>query len=135
MATIPFEVLPVKDPAGATMAGANLVRWPAANSGFAAVTSADTCAPYLGGNYADKSMQVIGTLGTSWGVEGTNDPTLTAGSFVDLRDPQGSELTGITALDVRSILDNTYAIRPKTPVGGTASHTYLLLVQSPARRS
>jgi hypothetical protein len=132
MALIPFDVLPVKDPAGGSVP-ALLVRWPSAASAAAGVTPSDTCVPYLAGNFENKTIDVIGTLGTSWGMEGTNDPALTTGSFKALRDAQGVAITGLTTLSLRTIGDNCYAIRPATPVGGTASHTYLLLLQSTGR--
>lgn len=84
---------------------------------------------------ADKSIQVLGTLGVGGNaqVQGSNvvSPTTTFAStdFVTLTDPQGNALD-INSLKVEMITENTLFVRPKITAGdGTTSITVRMLVR------
>ena len=78
-------------------------------------TSLDTGAPAELPDYADRSIQVEGTLGVggSLNIEGSNDGT----NYVLLTDPQGTNLT-ITAVNrMEQVQEITRYIRPRVTAG------------------
>jgi len=79
------------------------------------------------GDFADKAVQVIGTLGVggSISVQGSNDGT----NFVTLTKPGGTAAT-FTALGVCAIVENTRYIKPIVTAGdGTTSLTAILFAR------
>lgn len=94
-----------------------------------AVTEADTCVPYQGGNLSDKAIHVSGTFGgASVAVFGSNNQFATAGAA--LRDPS-STVIAITAETIKTILENTDMFKPLI-TGGTAQslNIYVLVNQN-----
>lgn len=87
--------------------------------------SADTGAPAELPDYADRSVQIEGTLGVGGTVviEGSNDGT----NYVLLTDPQGNNLT-ITAVNrMEQVQEITRFIRPRVTAGdGATSFTVTL---------
>jgi hypothetical protein len=83
-------------------------------------TTADDGAPLELPDYADRSIQIQGTLGVggSLNIEGSNDGT----NYVLLTDPQGNNLT-ITAVGrMEQIQEITRFLRPRVTAGdGTTS--------------
>lgn len=78
---------------------------------------------------ADRSVQVIGTLGTggSLRIEGSNDGT----NWAALNDPQGNTLD-INTLKIEQVLDLTRYIRPRVTAGdGTTNLSVIMLVRRP----
>jgi hypothetical protein len=118
MAVRPYEV--IENPWGAS--GITLVKWEGLT------TTDDTGEPYICPHYADKSVQLIGTLGVDGEVtiEGSNmkdSPT-----YATLNDPQGSALV-MTTLKIEAILENTYLVRPRVTDGdgNTDLDVYMLI--------
>jgi hypothetical protein len=131
MATINYTIEPLRDKAGAVMAGGFIVEW----KGFTGNT--DVGQWYKAGNYPIKSIHVWGTLGTTptWNIQGSNeagtadpvDPAL-------LADPNGNDLTGSTE-KIETVQENTVWIRPTlSATGGGTNLNVSMLVQSEARR-
>lgn len=99
-----------------------IVRW----EGLTKATD-DTGAPYACPNYADKSIQLVGTLGAAGActIQGSNmkeTPT-----YATLNDPQANALV-MTALGIEQVLENTYWIRPSITAGDATTDldVYLL---------
>jgi hypothetical protein len=87
------------------------------------VTEADTCAPVQFPQYADKSVQVAGTFGSSsTAVQGTIDGT----NFAALTD-QGGTTIAITAAGIKQVLQNAYQIKPVT-TGGTSQSLTISMI-------
>lgn len=81
--------------------------------------------------WADRSVQVLGTLGTGGSVriEGSNVASPGASDWATLTDPQGNALD-ITSLKIESITELTRWIRPRVTAGdGTTSLTVHLLAR------
>ena len=119
MAVIPYEV--IENPWGAS--GITLVKW----EGLTDDTS-DTGQPYICPHYADKSIQLIGTLGTAGActIQGSNmkdTPT-----YATLNDPSSTALV-MDALAIEAILENTYLVRPAITAGDgdTDLDVYMLI--------
>ena len=92
------------------------------------LANGDTGKPYECWMHSDKSVQLIGTLGTGGKcvIEGSNmdaSPTWTT-----LSDLQGN-LLEFTALKIKAILENPYQIRPNIMAGdGTTSlNVYMIM--------
>ncbi len=66
-------------------------------------------------NHADRSVQLIGTLGAGGActIEGSNDGGTT---YATLNDPQGDALV-LTALGIYQVLEFTKIIRPRITAG------------------
>jgi hypothetical protein len=119
MAERSYEV--IENPWGAS--GITLVKW----EGLTKATD-DTGEPYICPHYADKSVQLIGTLGVAGActIQGSNmkdSPT-----YATLNDPQGNALV-MTALGIETLLENTYLVRPAITAGdgNTDLDVYLLI--------
>lgn len=119
MAERSYEV--IDNPWGAS--GITLVKW----EGLTKATD-DTGEPYICPHYADKTVQLIGTLGVGGvcTIQGSNmkdTPT-----YATLNDPQGSALT-MNALKIETILENTYLVRPYITAGdaNTDLDVYMLI--------
>lgn len=68
---------------------------------------------------SDKTFQASGSFGSgSASIQGSLDPDAVV--FTDLRDPQGNVIS-FTGEDAKTILENVFFIRPKTPTGTAAS--------------
>lgn len=92
------------------------------------LTNGDTGAPIEAGDYADATVQITGTFGSSGSVtfEGSNDGT----NFVALTDPQGNAITKTSAA-LEVIEENTRFRRPNCTAG---DGTTALIVTLWARR-
>lgn len=83
----------------------------------------------------DRSIQVEGTAGAGLTlvIEGTNmavDPAGTTPLFETLRDALGNSLSFAATGSIKSILEATYAIRPRVSAGdGTTSVTVTLFAK------
>lgn len=84
--------------------------------------------------YADRSIQVLGTLGVGGNVRvhGTNKaaPDETADAdWAVLTDPQGNDLN-LAALKIESVTEPVLWIRPKVTAGdGTTAFTVILVLR------
>lgn len=78
-------------------------------------SSSDDGAPADLENHADRSVQLIGTLGAAGActVEGSNDGGTT---YATLNDPQGAPLV-LTALGIYQILEFSKLVRPRITAG------------------
>jgi len=119
MAVIAYEV--IENPWGAS--GITLVKWEGLTK-----TTDDTGQPYICPHYADKSIQLIGTLGTAGActIQGSNmkdTPT-----YATLNDPSSAALV-MDALAIEAILENTYLVRPAITAGDgdTDLDVYMLI--------
>lgn len=84
---------------------------------------ADTAVEVSMTDYADKSVQVHGNLGSATVVlEGSND----GANWFTLRDPTGAALS-FTAAGLKAVLENTLYVRPKTAGGSGSNVTVTLL--------
>ena len=121
MAVRPYEV--IENPWGAS--GITLVKWEGLTK-----TTDDTGEPYICPHYADKSVQLIGTLGVAGActIQGSNmkdTPT-----YATLNDPSSAALV-MTALAIEAILENTYLVRPAITAGdGTTDLDVYMLIFS-----
>lgn len=121
MAVRAYEV--IENPWGAS--GITLVKW----EGLTKRTD-DTGEPYICPHYADKSVQLIGTLGTGGNctIQGSNmkdSPT-----YATLNDPSSAALV-MDALAIEAILENTYLVRPAITAGdGTTDLDVYMLIFS-----
>ena len=121
MAVRSFEV--IENPWGAS--GITLVKWEGLTK-----TTDDTGEPYICPHYADKSVQLIGTLGVGGvcTIQGSNmkdTPT-----YATLNDAQGNAMT-MDALKIEQILENSYLVRPAITAGdGTTDLDVYMLIFS-----
>jgi hypothetical protein len=121
MAVRSFEV--IRTPWDAS--GMILVKW----EGLTKATD-DTGEPFICPHFADKSVQLIGTLGAAGActIEGSNmkdSPT-----YATLSDPQGNTLV-LTSLKIEQVLENVYLVRPSITAGdGTTDLDVYLLVHT-----
>jgi hypothetical protein len=104
----------------------------------------DDGAPFVSPNRADKSVQVLGTLGGTPHafIDGTNQQaytvtpgtsgggTVAAPTYHVLNDPQGNPLD-ITTLKTEQILESVNAIRPRVTGDGTTNLTVVMLITAP----
>lgn len=82
-------------------------------------------------NFADRSVQVVGTFGTGGKVriEGSLDGT----NYSPLTDPQGNDLD-ITASKIEAISEVVRWIRPRVIAGdGTTSLNITMLLKGPSK--
>lgn len=87
------------------------------------VTEVDTCVEVQLPEYADKSVQVAGTIGgSSTAVHGSNDGT----NFALLRDPGGAPIA-ITAAGIKQVLENTLMTKPVITGGSSQNLTVTML--------
>lgn len=85
----------------------------------------DDGAPVEAVEFADRSVQVAGTLGgASVVIEGSNDST----NYGTLTDPQGNDLAIITA-KIEMITEVTRLIRPRVVSGSGTSVTVSLIAR------
>jgi hypothetical protein len=97
--------------------GTVAVSWPGLGSG-------DTGQPYSGHSYSDRSVQVVGTVGTGGNcrIEGSNDGV----NWSPLSDPQGDALNltgGLTA-----VTEISRFIRPNVTAGDGATDFTVILI-------
>ena len=119
MAVRSFEV--IRTPWDAS--GVILVKW----EGLTKATD-DTGEPFICPHFADKSVQLSGTLGAAGActIEGSNmkdSPT-----YATLSDPQGNTLV-LTTLKIEQVLENVYLVRPSITAGDATTDldVYLLV--------
>lgn len=94
-------------------------------------SSSDDGTPFKSPGWADRSVQVLGTLGAGGSVrmEGSNVANPGASDWATLTDPQGNALD-ITSLKIESISELTLWIRPRVTAGdGTTNVTVHLLAR------
>lgn len=104
----------------------------AGNSNFMRVTwnglaVNDTGLPFILSQYADRSVQIVGTFGAGGLVviEGSNDGT----NYSTLNDPQGNAIS-ITTSKIEAVSEIVVALRPKVTGGdGTTLLTITMLVR------
>lgn len=90
------------------------------------VTENDTCEAVKCPAHSDVTFMVEGAFGGDGvGIEGTLDPFYSV--FVPLNDLSGSQLD-ITADAAMTVLENMYAVRPRTPDGTSVSVNCWVLV-------
>lgn len=87
--------------------------------------SSDVGAPFKGAYLADKSVQIMGTLGT-FVLEGSNASNPGAGDWHTLNDANGSPINETGGARVEQLLENTLWVRPR--VSGAASNVTVRLV-------
>jgi hypothetical protein len=90
-------------------------------------SSSDDGNPFASPGWADRSVQVTGTLGAGGSVrmEGSNDGT----NYVTLTDPQGNALD-ITTLKIETITELCAFIRPRVTAGdGTTNLNVIMLAR------
>jgi len=89
---------------GNPVRGVWLIKWTGLHS------TNDTGAPFACSNYADKSIQVVGTFGgATVTIQGSN--VVDSPVYATLNDGVGTALT-FTSAGIKQILENTYWIRP-----------------------
>lgn len=136
MATRAFTVQIPSYHHGANAPNSLIVTWTGLLNG-------DDGAPFVVPNRADKSVQLLGTLGVGGNckIEGTNQQAYNADgtavspapTYALLNDPQGNVLD-MAALKIEQILENPNAIRPRVTAGdGTTSLTVVMVVTSPLK--
>ena len=78
-------------------------------------SSLDTGAPFEGGDYADRSVQLTGTLGAGGALvlEGSND----GATYTTLTDPQGTPITLDVVGELEQIEEITRFVRPRVTAG------------------
>ena len=91
------------------------------------VTSADSCAPVCMPEYADKSVQALGTFGSaSVALNGSNDGGVT---YAALRDPGGTTFA-LTSAGIKAVLENTEWVQPSITGGdGTQSLSICMVLR------
>lgn len=86
---------------------------------WANVTENDTCGLMECGDFADRSVQFVGTFGGATArLQGSNDGT----NFVDMTDPQGNAISK-SAASLEAITEQTYALKPTFSGGSGQSVT------------
>jgi hypothetical protein len=90
----------------------------------------DTGAPIEAAQFADRSVQLLGTLGVGGNMilEGSNVAVPGASDWATLNDPQGNPIS-LNALKIEAVSEVTRWVRPRISAGdGTTSlSVYLLL--------
>jgi hypothetical protein len=84
---------------------------------WSGLLNGDTGAPVDWSEYADRSVQLSGTLGVGGNcrIEGSNDPD-TATTYATLNDAGGTALD-MAALKIEQVLESTRWIRPNITAG------------------
>ena len=121
MAVIPYEIISTPYEASGTI----LVRWLTLTD-----DGSDTGQPFVCPAFADKSIQLIGTLGAAGQctIEGSNMPSTP--TYATLNDMQGQALV-MVALGIETVLENTYLVRPSITAGdGTTDLDVYMLVST-----
>jgi hypothetical protein len=124
---------PIHNQNGSNVIGALQVQWSPLEHG-------DTGKPYVAPHRADKTVQLSGTLGVGGTatIQGTNmqaftaDPTALSPTYATLNDAEGDPLAMTTA-EIRTVLENTLAIRPSVVGDGSTAVTVTMLISSSAR--
>lgn len=94
---------------------------------WANLANGDSGAPVDLVEFADRSVQVVGTFGTGGSV--SLEGSLDASNFASLTDPQGNALA-ITTAKIEAVSELTYQVRPRVTAGdGTTSLTVSLLLR------
>ena len=102
-----------------------IVSWEGLAGATADVGQAFDVSTVPGAGGADRSVQFLGTFGTSTLlIEGSNDGGTT---WATLADPQGNALSK-TAAGIEAVLEYTRAIRPSVAGGGSGSGLKVYLV-------
>ncbi len=84
------------------------------------VTEADTFVAFQASGYADKSVQVTGTMGSATVLlKGSNDGT----NYAGLTDPQGNAISFTTNTVIKQIEEATLWIQPTHSGGSSESVT------------
>lgn len=94
---------------------------------WANMANGDDGAPVRLSQYADRSVQVVGTFGAGGSArwEGSNDEA----NYATLTDPQGNALD-FTAAKVEAVTEITVLARPRVTAGdGTTSLTVIALLR------
>lgn len=89
----------------------------------------DTCAPVMGVDWADRTVQIKGTFGAGGSVtlEGSNDET--SPTYAALTDPQGNAITK-TVASLEVIEESPLQVRPNVTAGdGTTALTVTVLAR------
>lgn len=87
------------------------------------VTESDTCSAVSLPEYNDKTIQITGTIGTAHvAVNGSLDGV----TYAALRDASSTTID-LTALGVKTILENTVWVQPAITSGSGASLTIMIL--------
>lgn len=87
----------------------------------------DTGQPFTLSQYADRSVQVVGTFGAGGAivVEGSNDGT----NFSTLTDPQGNSIS-ISTAKIEAVSEIVVALQPRVSGGdGTTDLNVVMLVR------
>ncbi len=117
MAVVPPTQLPVLDD-GSIL----IMQWtPLTFSGT------DSGSPFMSGQWADRSVQVLGTFGAGGNLrwEGSNDGT----NYAVLTDPQGNALD-FTSAKIETVTELTAYVRPRVTAGdGTTSVTVVMFAR------
>jgi len=91
----------------------------------------DTGAPFACPNYADKSIQVVGTFGgATVTIQGSN--MIDSPTYATLNDITEMPLT-ITSAGIKQILENTYWVRPIISGAGATTNLDVYLLVETAR--
>lgn len=117
MAVVPWTAVSTPLDGGAV----KLVKW----TGLGA---SDTGQPFVVANYNDKTVSLVGTLGSGITIQGSNDPE--ASYYHTLNDPQGNALSAITTAKTEAILEHTYLLRPSCAAGVSDATVWLLLASA-----
>ena len=124
MATIPYTIYKTANPF------VYVVAWVAMAGSTSDVGAAFDVSTVPGAGGADRSVQVLGTFGTSTMlIQGSNDGGTT---WTTLADPQGNALSK-TAAAVEAVLEYTRAIRPSVGGGGNGTGLECWLVVKGSR--
>ena len=101
-----------------------VVTWPNMQNG-------DDGQPIELANFADRSVQVVGTFGTGGKVR--IEGSLDGANYSPLTDPQGNDLD-ITTAKIEAISEVVRWIRPRVITGdGTTSLTITMLLKGPSK--
>ena len=135
MATRSFTVAIPSYHHGANAPSALIVTW-------SGLLNGDDGAPFVCPNRADKSVQLLGTLGAggnariegsnkqAYNADGTSAGLVTA-DYTTLNDPQANALD-MTSLKMEQVLENPNCVRPRITAGdGTTNLTVVMVVSAP----
>jgi hypothetical protein len=118
MAEVPYTIAKTKNPF------VWVVSWLALDKDDTGTAFDVSSVPGAGG--ADRSVQILGTFGTSTGkLQGSNDGGTT---WVSLADPQGNVIEKTSAA-LEAVLEYTRAVRPTVTGGTTAAIDFYLVVK------
>ena len=92
---------------------------------WSAMATGDTGAPFAFSNFADRSIQVLGTFGgATCTIEGSNDGT----NYAALSNSGGTSIA-LTSASIQQVLQLSQLIRPNVSGGAGASITVVMLVR------